>query len=186
MKFSSAADAVRLVQSGHRVFVHGAAATPQALLRALADRAPELRNVELISLHTEGEHPCAVPGVADSFHINALFVGANTRVAVARGDADYIPAFLSEMPALFRERVLPLDVALVHVSPPDQHGYCSLGVSVDIALAAVESAAVVIAQVNPRMPRTHGDGLVHHSAFTAAVGVDEALPEHAAKALGPI
>lgn len=186
MKFSSAADAVCSIRSGHRVFVQGAAATPQALLRALAARAAELRDVELVSLHTEGDHPCAEPGVAESFHINALFVGANTRVAVGRGDADYIPAFLSEMPALFRERVLPLDVALVHVSPPDQHGYCSLGVSVDIALAAVESAAIVIAQVNPHMPRTHGDGLVHHSAFTAAVAVDEPLPEHAAKPLGDI
>jgi 4-hydroxybutyrate CoA-transferase len=186
MKFSSAADAVASIRSGHRVFVQGAAATPQALLRALAARASELRDVELVSLHTEGDHPCAEPGVADSFHINALFVGANTRVAVGRGDADYIPAFLSEMPALFRERVLPLDVALVHVSPPEQHGYCSLGVSVDIALAAVESAAIVIAQVNPHMPRTHGDGLVHHSAFTAAVAVDEPLPEHAAKPLGDI
>tara|TARA_R110002072_G_scaffold174303_5_gene329538 strand:- start:46318 stop:47619 length:1302 start_codon:yes stop_codon:yes gene_type:complete len=184
MKFSRAIDAIAGVRSGHRVFVHGAAATPRALLRALADRAAELRDVELISLHTEGNHPCAAPRVAGSFHINALFVGANTRVAVARGDADYIPAFLSEMPALFRERVLPLDVALVHVSPPDQHGYCSLGVSVDIALAAIESAAVVIAQVNPRMPRTHGDGLVHHSAFAASVAVDEPLPEHGAKPLG--
>lgn len=186
MKFSKAVDAVSCVQSGHRVFVHGAAATPQALLRALAERAPDLRDVELISLHTEGDHPCAEPGVADSFHINALFVGANTRVAVARGDADYVPAFLSEMPGLFRDRVLPLDVALVHVSPPDAHGYCSLGVSVDIALSAIESAAVVIAQVNPRMPRTHGDGLVHHSVFAAAVGVDEPLPEHAPKPLGDV
>ncbi|MGK0303984.1 MAG: 4-hydroxybutyrate CoA-transferase, partial [Planctomycetota bacterium] len=132
------------------------------------------------------ENPCAVPGVADSFHINALFIGANTRVAIARGDADYIPAFLSEMPGLFRDRVLPLDVALVHVSPPDQHGYCSLGVSVDIALAAIESAAVVIAQVNPRMPRTHGDGLVHHSTFAAAVAVNEPLPEHSGKPLGDV
>lgn len=186
MKFSTAADAVACVRSGHRVFVHGAAATPQELLRALAERAPELRDVELISLHTEGEHPCAAPGVAGSFHINALFVGANTRVAVARGDADYIPAFLSEMPGLFRDQVLPLDVALVHVSPPDQHGYCSLGVSVDIALSAIESAAVVIAQVNPHMPRTHGDGLVHHSRFAAAVAVDEPLPEHHAKPLGEV
>ncbi|MBX3462747.1 MAG: acetyl-CoA hydrolase/transferase family protein [Planctomycetes bacterium] len=178
MRYVSAATAVQSIQSRQRVFVHAAAATPQVLLEALAARAGELRGVDLVHLHTEGTAPCAAPGLGDSFHSNALFLGANLRDAVARGDADYVPAFLSEMPALFRQRVLPLDVALVHVSPPDRHGYCSLGTSVDIARAAVDSADVVIAQVNPRMPRTHGDGLVHHSRFAAAVAVDEALPEH--------
>lgn len=173
-----------MIRSGHRVFVHGAAATPRALLRALAARAGELRGTELVHLHTEGEDPCAAPGLAASFHTNALFLGANLREAVARGDADYVPAFLSEMPALFRSRVLPLDVALVHVSPPDRHGYCSLGVSVDIARAAVEAATTVIAQVNPRMPRTHGDGLVHQSRFAATVEVHEELPTHAPTVLG--
>jgi len=179
MRFVNAATAVELVRSGQRVFVHAGAATPQALLRALTARAGELRDVELVHLHTEGEAPWAAPGLAASLRSNALFLGSNLRDAVARGDADYVPAFLSEMPALFRQRVLPLDVALVHVSPPDRHGYCSLGVSVDIARAAVDSAGVVIAQVNPRMPRSHGDGLVHHSRFAAAVAVDEALPERA-------
>ncbi|MBM4061413.1 MAG: acetyl-CoA hydrolase/transferase family protein [Planctomycetes bacterium] len=178
MRFQSAADAVRLVQSGQRVFVHGGAATPGILLRALAARAPELRAVELVQLHTEGGAPCAAPGLAGSFRLNCLFVGPNVRDAVARGDADYVPVFLSEVPSLFRERVLPLDVALVHVSPPDRHGYCSLGTSVDTARAAVDSAGLVIAQVNPRMPRSHGDGLVHHSRFATAVAVDEPLPEH--------
>lgn len=182
----SAADAVGLVRSGHRVFVHAGAATPRVLLRALAARAGELRSVELVHLHTEGEHPCVQPGMTDSFHVNALFVGANVRDAVERGDADYVPAFLSEMPALFRQKVLPLDVAMVHVSPPDKHGYCSLGVSVDIARAAIDSANVVIAQVNPRMPRTHGDGLVHHSRFAAAVAVDEPIPEHVPGELGDV
>lgn len=178
MRYLSAAEAVASVQSRQRVFVHGGAATPQALLRALSLRASELRDVEFVHLHTEGESPCTAEGLAASFRSNALFLGANLRDAVARGDADYVPAFLSEMPGLFRQRVLPLDTALVHVSPPDRHGYCSLGVSVDIARAAVDSAAVVIAQVNPRMPRTHGDGLVHHSRFAAAVAVDEQLPGH--------
>jgi 4-hydroxybutyrate CoA-transferase len=176
--WTTAAAAVARIVSGNRVFVHGGAATPMVLLQALAARAAELRGVELVHLHTEGDAPCAAPGLADSFHTNALFLGANIRDAVARGDADYVPAFLSEMPALFRQRVLPLDVALVHVSPPDRHGYCSLGTSVDIARAAVDSAPLVIAQVNPRMPRTHGDGLVHHSRFAAAVEVDAPLPEH--------
>lgn len=174
------------IRSGHRVFVHGGAATPATLLRSLADRADELQDVELVHLHLEGEHPCLRPGLAASFHANCLFLGANVRDAVERGDADYLPAFLSEMPNLFRRRVLPLDVALVHVSPPDRHGYCSLGVSVDIARAAIDSAAVVIAQVNPRMPRTHGDGLVHHSRFAAAVAVDEPLAERPADPLGPV
>lgn len=186
MFLKPAADVVGLVRSGHRVFVHAGAATPRTLLRALAARAGELRSVELVHLHTEGEHPCVQPGMTESFHVNALFVGANVRDAVERGDADYVPAFLSEMPALFRQKVLPLDVALVHVSPPDKHGYCSLGVSVDIARAAIDSADVVIAQVNPRMPRTHGDGLVHHSRFAAAVGVDEPIPEHVPGELGDV
>ncbi|MCB9876539.1 MAG: acetyl-CoA hydrolase/transferase family protein [Planctomycetes bacterium] len=186
MKFTSAEEAVSRIRSGQRVFVHGGAATPQVLLRALAKRAPELRDVELVCLHTEGEQPCAADELSKSFRINALFLGATTRAAVARGDADYVPAFLSEMPALFRDRVLPLDVALVHVSPPDAHGWCSLGVSVDIARAAVDSAACVIAQVNQQMPRTHGDGLMHHNAFDAAVGVDEPLPEHGAATLSDV
>jgi acyl-CoA hydrolase len=186
MKFLSADAAVQTIRSGQRVFVHAGAATPLVLMRALAQRAAELRDVELVHLHTEGEALCAAPELAGSFRTNALFLGANMRDAVARGDADYVPAFLSEMPALFRQRVLPLDVALVHVSPPDRHGYCSLGVSVDIARAAIDSADVVIAQVNPRMPRSHGDGLVHHSRFTAAVGVEEELPAHEPAPLGDI
>lgn len=186
MRFTTAEAAVQSIQSRQRVFVHAAAATPQVLLRALAQRAPDLQDVELVHLHTEGEAPCAAPELAQSFRTNALFLGANIRDAVARGDADYVPAFLSEMPALFRQRVLPLDVALVHVSPPDRHGYCSLGVSVDIARAAIDSAEVVIAQVNPRMPRTHGDGLVHHSRFAAAVAVEEELPVHEPAPLGDI
>ncbi|MCR9243907.1 MAG: 4-hydroxybutyrate CoA-transferase [bacterium] len=186
MKLCTAADAVACVRSGHRVFVHGGAATPSALLRALADRSGELRDVELVSLHTEGENPCLSEEAAGAFRANALFLGAASRKAFARGDADYVPAFLSEMPALFRDRVLSLDVALVHVSPPDKHGYCSLGVSIDIARAAVDSAAVVIAQVNPRMPRTHGDGLIHHSMFQAAVEVNDPLPEHRGRPLGDV
>jgi 4-hydroxybutyrate CoA-transferase len=186
MRPVTASVAVEHVRSGHRVFVHGGAATPQVLLAALAARAPELRGVELVHLHTEGAAPCAAPGLGASFRTNALFLGANVRDAVQRGDADYVPAFLSEMPGLFRDRVLPLDVALVHVSPPDRHGYCSLGTSVDIARAAVDAAAVTIAQVNPRMPRSHGDGLLHVDRFEALVEVDEPLPEVPRPALGDV
>lgn len=174
---ASAHDAVSQVRSGDRVFVHGVAAAPHVLIDALVARASELRDVEIVHLHTEGAAPYAAPEFAENFRVNAFFVGRNVRDAVNRGDGDYIPVFLSEIPALFRKRVLPLDVALVHVSPPDSHGFCSLGVSVDIASSAVECARTVIAQVNPRMPRTHGDALVHIDDIDVMVDIDVPLPQ---------
>jgi acyl-CoA hydrolase len=177
--FVSAAQAVQHIKSGDRVFVQGQAATPMVLLEALTARANELRDVETVHLHLEGSAPHAHPSVAHAFRPNCLFVGANMRAAVAEGRADYTPIFLSEIPRLFRTGVLPLDAALVHVSPPDKHGYVSLGTSVDAALAATQCAKVVIAQVNPRMPRTLGEGAVHLSRFTALVSVDVPLFEHA-------
>jgi acyl-CoA hydrolase len=173
----SAEEAVSVVKSGDRVFIHSVAAAPSRLVAALAARAPELRVVEIVSLHTEGDAPYAAPELAGSFRLNALFVGPNARAAVDEGRADYLPVFLSEVPSLFRSGVLPLDVALVHVSPPDRHGYCSLGVSVDVSRAAVQAARTVIAQVNPRMPRTHGDGLIHLDAIDLLVEVDEPIHE---------
>ena len=173
----TAADAVAVVRSGDRVFVHGVAAVPYALIDALVRRADELRDVELVHLHTEGDAPYSKPEFADSFRVNAFFVGGNVRRAVNEGRGDYIPVFLSEIPALFLKGVLPLDVALLHVSPPDIHGFCSLGVSVDIARAAAASAKVVIAQVNPHMPRTLGDALVHIDDIHLTVDVDVPLPE---------
>ncbi len=175
--FKTANDAVQLIQSGDRVFVHSVAAAPQPLLQAMTDRADELRDVEIIQLHTEGEAPYAKPEFKESFHVNALFVGSNVRKAVNEGRGDYLPIFLSEVPNLFRDDILPLDVALVQVSPPDKHGFCSLGVSVDASRAAVQTADKVIAQLNPQMPRTHGDGMVHISRFDAAIKHDESLPE---------
>ena len=177
MRITSAEEAVKIIKSGDRVFIHGAAATPRQLVIAMTGRANELRDVELVHLHTEGPAPYASQQYADNFHTNALFVGANVREAVAEGVADYIPVFLSEVPALFRRGILPLDVALVQVSPPDRHGFCSLGVSVDVARAAVQMAKHVIAQLNPNMPRTHGDGLIHISHIDSAVVVDDPLPE---------
>jgi 4-hydroxybutyrate CoA-transferase len=173
----SAADAVKVIKSGDRVFIHGIAAAPARLIGAMTDRAGELRDVEIVHLHTEGAAPYADPQYAESFRVNAFFVGANVRQAICDGRGDYVPIFLSEIPALFRKGVLPLDVALIHVSPPDRHGFCSLGVSVDIARAAVESAEHVIAQVNPNMPRTIGDALVRVSDIDAFVNVDDPLPE---------
>jgi 4-hydroxybutyrate CoA-transferase len=179
MKLVTPAEAVACVESGQRVFIHSVAAAPQTLIRAMVARAPELRGVEVVHLHTEGPAPYVAPELSGSFRTNALFIGANVRAAVATGEADYIPVFLSEVPALFRRGILPLDVALVQVSPPDRHGYCSLGVSVDASRAAVETARCVVAQVNPRMPRTHGDGLVHAGEITCAVEIDEPLREKA-------
>ncbi len=176
-KYMTADEAVKLIKSGDRVFLHGVSATPLVLIKAMTARASELRNVELVHLHTEGEAPYAKPEFKDSFFTNALFVGANVRKAVNEGLGDYVPIFLSETPALFRKNILPLDVAMIHVSPPDKHGFCSLGVSVDSAVAAVQTAKRVIAQVNVQMPRTHGDGLIHINDIDAMVEVDEALPE---------
>ncbi len=179
MKYKTipAAEAVSIVKSSDRVFLQTAAATPQRLIDALVDRADTLRNVELISLHTEGEAAYVRPEYRKSFRLNALFVGKNVREAVQEGVADAIPIFLSDVPALFYRNVLPLDVAFVHVSPPDRHGFCSLGVSVDAARAAVHTARYVIAQVNPKMPRTHGEGLLHASNIDAMIEVDDPLPE---------
>ena len=176
-KTLSAEHAVARIKSGDRVFLHTAAATPQRLIEAMVGRADQLKNVEIVSLHTEGDAPYARPEYRESFRLNALFVGKNVRKSVQGGDGDAIPVFLSDVPSLFYNGILPLDVALVHVSPPDRHGYCSLGVSVDATLAAVHAAKVVIAQVNPNMPRTHGEGMLHISKIHAMVDVDDPLPE---------
>jgi acyl-CoA hydrolase len=178
MKTISAQEAVKYVKSGDRIFFHGMAATPHRLIDALIERASELRDVEIVHLHTEGEAKYTAPNLRQSFFVNNLFVGENLRAAVADGLADYIPVFLSEIPNLFRRGVLPLDVAFVSVTPPDAHGFCSLGVSVDVALAAVQSAKLVIAQVNRYMPRTHGDGNLHFSHFDYFVEAHQPLVEH--------
>lgn len=182
MKFCSAEEAMSLVESNHRVFVQGAAATPQVLLEALAVRAKALTGVETVHLHLEGTAPHAAPELAGHLRPLAFFVGANLRKPIAEGRADYVPVFLSEIPQLFRRGVMKLDVALVQVSPPDAHGYCSLGVSVDITRAAVDTARLIIAQVNPRMPRTFGHAALHESRIAAAVSTDVALPEPKASA----
>jgi acyl-CoA hydrolase len=176
-KLTTAEEAVKVIQSGDRVYVHSVAAAPQLLVDAMTARAPELRDVEVIHLHTEGEAPYADPKYSDTFKTNALFVGANVRKAVNEGSADYLPIFLSEVPGLFRKDILPLDVAMVQVSPPDKHGYCSLGVSVDSSRAALQCAKKAIAVVNPNMPRTHGDGIFHVDRFDALVESNDPLHE---------
>jgi acyl-CoA hydrolase len=173
----TAQEAVAVIKSGDRVFVQSVAAAPQQLIAAMTARAGELRVVEVIHLHTEGPAPYAAPEMAKSFRVNALFVAANLRQAVNEGRADYLPVFLSEVPQLFRAGVLPLDVALIQVSPPDRHGFCSLGVSVDVTRAAVQVARTVIAQVNPNMPRTHGDGILHQDDIDFLVPVNDPIFE---------
>ncbi len=176
-RHARATDAVACIRSGQRVFVHGGAATPNRLLDGLVEHAPRLRDVELIHLHTEGPARYAEARFADSFRVANLFVGANMRDKLDGDRVDYLPCFLSEVPQLFRSGRRPVDVALVHVSPPDRHGFCTLGASVDVAAAAVAVAGTVIAQVNPRMPRVHGDGLLHVSRIHHLVEVDDPLPE---------
>lgn len=179
MNFVSIAQAVALVPSGARVFVHGGAATPNALLRELVNQAPRRQEVTLVHLHTEGPAHYADPVHQKHFRVVNLFVGHNMRQRLDYDRNDYLPCFLSEIPALFRTKQCALDVALLHVSPPDQFGFCSLGVSVDVAKAAAESARIVIAQVNPQMPRIQGDGMLPLDFFDALVDVDEAIPEAA-------
>lgn len=183
-KVATAAEAVSIIQSGQRVFVHGEAATPLALLEALFLQGDRLRDVELIHMHLEGKIPYGDERIKKSFKAANFFVGHNVRDALDYERIDYLPCFLSEIPALFRSGQRPIDVALIHVSPPDEHGYCSLGVSVDIAASAVAIAKKVIAQINPQMPRVHGDGFVHISKIDLAIESDEPLPEMPLRTLG--
>ncbi len=175
-KYKTAEEALQLVQSNQRVFLHGSAATPIYLINKLIEQKERLKNVELVSITQKGIDLNS-PDLDGHFFINSLFVSEANRKAVNSKTGDYVPVFLSEIPLMFTRNILPLDVAIVHVSPPDKHGYCSLGTSVDIARAAVDTAKVVIAQVNPKMPRVAGDGFVPFSKFDAAVWVDEPLPE---------
>ncbi len=175
--YVSAQEALSIIQSNTRVFIHGSICTPAYLLAELAKEAGRLQNVELVSITLKGELEIAKPEYRDSFHLNSLFVSASVREAVNEGRADFVPVFLSDIPELFKGDFLPLDTAIVQVSPPDKHGYVSLGLSVDIARTAVDSAQQIIALVNPRMPRTHGDGMVHASRFTKMVLHEKELDE---------
>ena len=178
LKIVSPQDAVKEVKSNQRVFVQGAAMTPNTLIDALCARYEDLKNVEIIQIHTEGRALYTEPPYQNSFKTNSCFVGGNVRGAVNSNFGAYIPIFLSEIHVLFRKNILPLDFAFIQVSPPDKHGYCSLGVSVDITLPAIQSAKKVIAQINPQVPRTHGDGIIHLSEIDAAIEVD--MPIHSA------
>ncbi len=186
VKYVTADEALSFLQSDCRVFVQGAAATPQVLLQALARRAATLKGIETVHLHLDGDAPHAHPSLAGHVRPTCLFVGPNLRAAIAEGRADFVPIFLSEVPLLFRRGLMPLDAALVHVSPPDRHGWCSLGTSVDVAVSAIETARDVVAQVNPRMPRTFGHGQVHVSRFRAMVETDAPLFAHAPASISDV
>ena len=175
--YSSVEEAVQSIKSGDRVFIHGSAATPVYLVKALQRRHHELKNVELVSITNIGDIDFNEPEYRKSFFFNSLFVSENTRAISNSEYGDYVPIFLSQIPQLFRKNILPIDVALIQVSPPDNHGYCTLGTSVDIAKAAVETAKVIIAQVNPRMPRTHGDGFINVKKINTLVWHESELPE---------
>jgi acyl-CoA hydrolase/GNAT superfamily N-acetyltransferase len=176
-KVTTADEAVRKVKSGQRVFIGSGAAEPQLLVHALSERGPELADTQITHILTLGVAPYADPKLVDGFRHNALFIGPNVREAVAEGRADFTPVFLSEVPRLFRRGKMPIDVALIQVSPPDEHGYCSYGVSIDVTKAGAESARHVVAEVNPNMPRTLGDSFIHIDQIHALVPSDQPIIE---------
>ena len=175
VQYVSAEEAVSMIQSGNRIFSHGSACTPNLLIDELARQSSRLKGVEFVSITQQGNVEAAKPQYKDSFYINSLFVSTPVRDAANSDRGDFVPVFLSEIPTLFKKGLLPIDVAMITVSPPDQHGYCTLGTSVDVARSAVDTAKIIIAQVNPRMPRTHGDGMIHYSKIHKMVWHEEEL-----------
>ncbi len=171
-------EAASKVRSGDRVFIQGAAMTPYKLINGLVSRYESLNDVEIIHLHTEGQAAYTEKPYSQAFKMNSVFVGPNVRQSVKEGHGDYIPIFLSEIHLLFRRSILPLDVAFIQVSPPDSHGYCSLGTSIDITIPAIQTAKLVIAQVNPQVPRTHGDGFIHVSELDFTIEEDAPIYGH--------
>jgi 4-hydroxybutyrate CoA-transferase len=186
MKVVTAEAAVAGLRSGDQVYVHCAAAAPSELLDALVARAPQLEDVGIVHLHIEGPGPHLAPEMAKAFRHRALFIGPNARAAVNEGRADYVPVFLSDVPRLFESRTLPLDAVLVNATPPDRHGFCSLGTSVEAMHAAIRAAKTVIVQFNSSMPRTLGDSFIHVSEIDLAVEVDVPPYEHVVEALGEV
>jgi 4-hydroxybutyrate CoA-transferase len=172
MRIVTAAEAVAGIESGHQIYLQCAAATPSVLLDALVERASELSNVSVVHLHTEGPGPHLAPEMAPHFRHRALFIGPNARTAIAEGRAEYIPTFLSDVPRLFDSGLLPLDAVFVNATPPDAHGFCSLGTSVEAMHAAIRAATTVIVQFNARMPRTLGESFIHVSQIDLAVECD--------------
>jgi 4-hydroxybutyrate CoA-transferase len=186
MRIVSPREAVSSIRSGDQIFVQGAAATPTTLLYGLVERASELEDVRVVHMHAEGPGPHLAPEMEGHFRHLALFIGPNARQAIADGRAEYVPVFLSDIPHLFTRGLIPLDAVLINVTPPDRHGFCSLGTSVDATLAAVRSAKVVIAQLNRGMPRTLGNSFVHMSEIDWATEVDEPPYAFSSGAIGDV
>ena len=186
MRIVTPAEAVSGIASGQQVYLHCAAATPTVLLDALVARAPELRDVSVVHLHCEGPGPHLAPEMAPHFRHRALFIGPNARQAVNEGRADYVPVFLSDVPRLFQTGQLPLDAVFVNATPPDEHGFCSLGTSVEAMHAAIDAARTVIVQFNRSMPRTLGDSFVHVSQIDLAIECDVPPFEHSVGAIGDV
>jgi len=186
MRVVAPAEAVAGIRSRDQIYVHCAAAAPSVLLDALVERAPELENVGVVHLHLEGPGPHLAPAMAPHFRHRALFIGPNARAAVNEGRADYIPVFLSEVPQLFDRGAIPLDAVLVNATPPDAHGFCSLGVSVEAIHAAIRAARTVIVQLNRSMPRTLGESFIHVNDIDLAVGVDVPPYEHPVGVIGEV
>lgn len=176
LEYVSTEEAISIIESNSRVFLHGSAATPIHLINKLIANKERWKNIELVSITLQGVdlNDSSLDG---HFYINSLFVSESTRKAVNSSFGDYTPVFLSEIPLLFNRNILPIDVAIIQVSPPDSNGYCSLGTSVDIAKSAVQNAKKVIAQVNPNMPRVHGDAFISINQIDKAVWVEDELPE---------
>jgi 4-hydroxybutyrate CoA-transferase len=177
-RVTTAQEAVKAIKSGQRVFLTGNVSVPQKLLAALVEYAPKLTDVEICQALTVGSADYVAPEMEGHLRVNSMFISANIRKAVQEGRADFTPVFLSEFPLLFKRGILPLDVAIIHVSTPDEHGFCSLGVEVGLTKSAAESAKVIIAEVNEKMPRTLGDAFIHVSRLTHIVPVNYPIPEH--------
>ncbi len=176
-KVATPAEAVKAVKSGDRIFLTGNSSVPKEILSALVDRALELQDVEICQALTTGPADYVSPELEGHLRVNTMFISHNIREAVQNGEADFTPVLLSEFPLLFKEKILPVDVAFVHLSPPDPHGYCSFGVEVGLSKSPAESAKIIIAEINEQMPRTLGDSFIHISAIDYIVPVDYQLPE---------
>ena len=178
-RLTTAEEAVNVVQSGHRIFLTGNCSVPQKLLQALVDRAEDLHGVEVAQALTVGPSPHSEPGMEDHLRINSLFISGNMRDAIHEGRADFTPCLLSEFPTLFRDGYLPVDVAFIHVSPPDEHGFCSFGIEAGLTKTPTEASRIVVAEVNEQMPRTLGDTFIHVSKIDHLIPVDYPIQEMA-------
>jgi acetyl-CoA hydrolase len=176
-RVTTAGEAVKVIQSGNRVFLTGNVSVPKNLLQALVEYAPNVQNVEICQALTIGAADYVAPAMEGHLRVNSMFISSNIRQAVQEGRADFTPVLLSEFPLLFKRGILPVDVAVIHVSTPDEHGFCSLGVEVGLTKSAAENARIIIAEVNDKMPRTLGDSFIHVSRLTHIVPVNYPIPE---------